>query len=244
MPTDRDAGDAPLRAVGDAVLAEQLAYYRARAPEYDRWFNREGRYDRGEASTAAWLAELDVVRAALAATIVSGSRVVELAAGTGLWTRELLALGAQVTVIDAAPEMLAELRARVGDTVDVVVADLFSWTPAERFDATVSCFFMSHVPDERFDAFAATVASALRPGGSVFLLDGLAEPSSTADDHELPLSGDQTMRRRLDDGREFTIVKRFRGDAELAGAFEPHGIDLDVRRSSTYFQFAVGTRRP
>lgn len=29
------------------LLAEQLAYYRARAGEYDQWFLREGRYDRG-----------------------------------------------------------------------------------------------------------------------------------------------------------------------------------------------------
>jgi demethylmenaquinone methyltransferase/2-methoxy-6-polyprenyl-1,4-benzoquinol methylase len=29
------------------ILAEQLAYYRARASEYDEWFQREGRYDHG-----------------------------------------------------------------------------------------------------------------------------------------------------------------------------------------------------
>jgi hypothetical protein len=28
-----------------AILDEQLAYYRARAPEYDEWFLRHGRYD-------------------------------------------------------------------------------------------------------------------------------------------------------------------------------------------------------
>jgi len=26
----------------DPILAEQLAYYRARAREYDKWFRREG----------------------------------------------------------------------------------------------------------------------------------------------------------------------------------------------------------
>ena len=29
------------------LLDEQMAYYRARADEYDEWFFREGRYDRG-----------------------------------------------------------------------------------------------------------------------------------------------------------------------------------------------------
>ena len=38
----------------DEVLASQRAYYRARASEYDAWFLRQGRYDRGEAHRAQW----------------------------------------------------------------------------------------------------------------------------------------------------------------------------------------------
>ena len=29
------------------LLGEQVEYYRARAEEYDEWFFRQGRYDRG-----------------------------------------------------------------------------------------------------------------------------------------------------------------------------------------------------
>ena len=53
----------------DAILAGQQAYYRARAPEYDQWFLRQGRYDRGPEETAAWFSEVrrldDVLRAVL-----------------------------------------------------------------------------------------------------------------------------------------------------------------------------------
>ena len=31
----------------DGLLAEQIEYYRARAPEYDEWWVREGRWDLG-----------------------------------------------------------------------------------------------------------------------------------------------------------------------------------------------------
>src|SRR6478752_6177481 len=37
-----------------------LAYYEARAPEYDDWYLRRGRYARGPVHDAAWNAELDV----------------------------------------------------------------------------------------------------------------------------------------------------------------------------------------
>lgn len=30
-----------------SLLHHQIAYYRARATEYDEWFYRQGRYDRG-----------------------------------------------------------------------------------------------------------------------------------------------------------------------------------------------------
>ncbi|HWB12935.1 MAG TPA: hypothetical protein VG826_27165 [Pirellulales bacterium] len=40
--------------MNDDLLHEQLAYYRARAAEYDQWFLRQGRYDRGEEHRIQW----------------------------------------------------------------------------------------------------------------------------------------------------------------------------------------------
>ena len=40
-----------------ALLTEQLDYYRARAGEYDSWWLRQGRFDRGAEANAAWFAE-------------------------------------------------------------------------------------------------------------------------------------------------------------------------------------------
>jgi len=38
----------------EPVLLEQVAYYRARAGEYERWWLRQGRYDRGPVATRRW----------------------------------------------------------------------------------------------------------------------------------------------------------------------------------------------
>jgi SAM-dependent methyltransferase len=228
-------------AVPPAILDEQLAYYRARAPEYDEWFHRHGRYDRGEDRNAAWHAELEQVRGWLLALRLAHLDVLELAPGTGLWTEVLLDAGATVTAVDAAPEMLDALRRRcVGPRLTALRADLFHWSPPRRFDAAVACFFMSHVPDERFDTFLGLVASSLRPGGCAFLLDGLREATSTARDHVLGEDGAQTMLRRLDDGRTYEIVKVFRSDDELVSACARAGLDVEVRRTATYFHVVTG----
>jgi len=56
-----------MRAMQDfTLLQEQLDYYRARAAEYDEWWLRRGRYDRGPVLNGKWFAESAEVRSALA----------------------------------------------------------------------------------------------------------------------------------------------------------------------------------
>jgi ubiquinone/menaquinone biosynthesis C-methylase UbiE len=227
------------------LLAGQVDYYRVRAPEYDRWFLRQGRYDRGEAATAAWFAELGEVRAALARLPIEGDEVLELAAGTGIWTELLIGRARHVTAVDASPEMLALNRRRLGGgarSVSYVVADLFQWRPERLFDAAVLCFWISHVPGARLDDFLRGLAAMVRPGGAVFFLDTLAEPTATSSDHQLPAEDEEVMLRRLDDGREFRIVKNFWSAGELVTRFRAAGLDVAVHQTRRYFQFGAGTR--
>ncbi len=65
------------------VLSEQLAYYRARAPEYDDWWFRRGRYDDGPEAGAAWAEQVAALEARVEALALTGD-VLELACGTGL----------------------------------------------------------------------------------------------------------------------------------------------------------------
>ena len=95
------------------ILKQQIAYYRARANEYDEWFFREGRYDRGEEHRRDWLAEVAQVQAALKQAQPNG-RILELACGTGLWTQHLLPSSEELTAVDASPEMLDLCRKRLG----------------------------------------------------------------------------------------------------------------------------------
>ena len=172
-----------------AVLLEQVAYYRARAGEYDQWWMRQGRYDRGPDATRRWFAEADEVRAALDALALDGAEALELAPGSGLWTERLAARAARVTAVDASEEMIDLCRHRLGplaDRVDFVLADLFDWEPSRGYDLVVFCFWISHVPDRRLDEFLRDGCTGVAPGGSVFFLDGRPEPTSTATDHVLP----------------------------------------------------------
>jgi SAM-dependent methyltransferase len=225
----------------DALLAEQLDYYRARAGEYDRWWNREGRFDRGAEANARWFAEAAELERVLARFDPHGD-VLELACGTGLWTRHLVGPAAHLTAVDAAEEVLAINRARVGDpSVEYVQADLFAWTPPPAaYDACFFSFWLSHVPDDRFAAFWETVRGALRRGGRVLFIDSARAERSKAVDHVMPGADEVTESRRLDDGREFRIVKRYY-DSALEDELASLGWDCTVGSTGEFFVYGVAT---
>jgi SAM-dependent methyltransferase len=231
---------------GARLLDEQLAYYRARAPEYDEWWRRFGRYDRGPEATSRWTAEVAEVEAALDRFAPRGS-VLELACGTGWWTERLARQADRLTCVDASPEVIGLNRRRLADArlpaPTYIEADLFAWTPAARFDVVFFSFWLSHVPPERFQSFWAAVAGALAPGGRVFFIDSLAEETSTARDHRLPRVGDVVQERRLNDGRTFRVVKLFHDPDELAAELQRLGWEANVARTATYFLHGTAGRR-
>jgi SAM-dependent methyltransferase len=224
-------------------LEEQRSYYRARAGEYDDWWLRRGRYDRGPDHNRRWHAEAEKLLEALRAFGPKG-RVLELACGTGLWTEQLVQFAKRVTAVDASPEMLSIARERVsGPAVRYVEADIFSWHSDALYDVVFFSFWLSHVPPDRFAPFWDTVRSCLAPGGRVFFLDSLYSETSTAQDHRLGEPTAVTARRRLNDGREFEIFKVFYGPGELARRLAELGWAATVCQTETYFLYGSGTPR-
>ncbi len=113
------------------ILQEHLDYYRARAGEYDEWWYRQGRYDRGPAEITQWFSQVGEVRAVVR-SVQPVESILEVASGTGIWTKEFIALGQRVTAVDASPEVLAINRARLANT-KVFEAGLAGWGAALHF---------------------------------------------------------------------------------------------------------------
>jgi SAM-dependent methyltransferase len=182
----------------DHLLGEQVAYYRALAPDYlDQGLDLPG----GDALTEA-----------LTAFQPRGS-VLELACGPGVWTGQLLRYAADVTAVDASAEMLAIAAARVStERVRFIQADIFAWRPDRRYDVVFFGFWLSHVPAERFASFWSLVADCLKPQGRVFF----ADDAYRTPDELVEGPSSSTIRRQIPDGTAYRIVKvpHQRGDLE------------------------------
>jgi demethylmenaquinone methyltransferase/2-methoxy-6-polyprenyl-1,4-benzoquinol methylase len=222
----------------ERLLAEQRRYYRERAPEYDDWWFRRGGYVLDAETAARWFADVRELEEALDAFGPRGD-VLELAAGTGIWTRRLLQYADRVTAVDAVPEVLELNRARTGGAAEYVFADVFAWEPPREFDLCFFAFWHSHVPSGHFEAFWQLVGRALKPAGRVFLVDN----ARLGDSRHLVSASGELARRRLSDGREFDIVKRFWAPEELAREVAAVGWRLNVQTTANgYFIYAPGER--
>ena len=226
------------------ILKDQVEYYRARAGEYDEWWFRSGRWDRGEEFNAVWREEGAVVEHELIRWLEARrpDSVLELACGTGLFTRHLAPRVAHLTAVDASAEVIAINRARVARNVEYVQADLFEWRPARRYDAVFFSFWLSHVPEDRFEAFWDTVAAALRTGGVAYLIDSAFDATSMAKDHPLPNRETGLVTRKLNDGREFRIVKVYHRPDALEAKLSALGWRPCIAQTGRYFVYGEAAR--
>jgi demethylmenaquinone methyltransferase/2-methoxy-6-polyprenyl-1,4-benzoquinol methylase len=215
----------------DALLDEQLAYYRARAPEYSK-----------TALPELPIGDLPSARAAVITEIEALGQlgdVLELACGPGTWTAELSRGAASVTAVDGAPEMLRLAATKVNDErVRFEEANVFEWEPDQLYDLVFFGFWLSHVPLERFEEFWSLVARSLKPGGRVaFVDDAYRTPDELVEGAE-----SSVIRRQLTDGSQYRAVKVPHTPDGLEQRLRRRGWDISVRSVGGPFFWGSGRR--
>lgn len=192
-----------------SLLGEQIAYYRARAPEYEQ----DGVYRGAE---PLMLRAIDAVP--------PGRDVLELACGTGVWTQLLAQRSHTLTAVDASPEMMEFARPRAPEA-SFVVADIFGWRPPRRFDVVFFGAWLSHVPDSRFASFWTLLADCLVDGGRVVFVD-----EHVAGAGKERWLRDEVVARTLLDGSTFRVVKRYVDPDRLVRRLAELGWHAEVTR--------------
>lgn len=213
----------------DLVLAEQVAYYRARAAEYD--------------ATSPVPAD-DASRRKLVHAIEAFAprgRVLEIACGTGQWTTTLAKHASELTAIDSSPEMLAIASSRIqDDRVRFIQADIFGWLPDGRYDVVFFSAWLSHVPPQRFDRFWALAAECLDQTGRVFFIDEL--PAVEAHEQVIHKGAAPLVERQLRSGARYRTVKVFYQPDELENRLTALGWKITVHPVGWRFFCANGHR--
>jgi SAM-dependent methyltransferase len=203
------------------------AHYRHRAAEYDLTS-----YEDVPRADRRIEALLDQLR--------PDGDILEIACGTGIWTRHLAGHARSLTALDAAPEMIALARQRVADpSVAFVAADVLDWVPLRRYDTVFFGFWLSHVPASAFGRFWSVVRSALAGDGRVLFVDDLPEAAG----RETYLAGSgEIVERQLRDGTRHQLVKLVRDQPALTQQLTELGWHATMTQSGP--DWLLGEVRP
>lgn len=101
---------------------------------------------------------------------IAGRSVLDAGCGPGLYARELVARGAEVTGFDQSADMVALARRRLESRATITQHDLafpLGWIPADTFDAAIMTLVIHYVPDRV--ACLRELHRVLRPEGRLIV---------------------------------------------------------------------------
>jgi ubiquinone/menaquinone biosynthesis C-methylase UbiE len=163
------------------------AYYDARAPEYDDWYDGQGLFAGRE--RPGWKEELAALEAALRS--LPPARTLDVACGTGYLTRWL---PGEVTGLDQSEGMLAEARSRLPEAA-LVRGDALDRLPFAdgAFERVFTGHFYRHLVPAARGRF---LAEARRLSPELAVVDSAG-------------SGEEWQERALNDGTRWRVYKRW-----------------------------------
>ena len=155
-----------------------------------------------------------------------GKNVLEIACGSGYWTRVIGEAAASVLAVDIDEEIMkyAVERCRDLPSVRFRKADAFTLEGvAGDFNAAAAIWWYSHVPRRRMPEFMAALNSRLQPGAAVMFVDELPHAGFKRDNDE---NGDTLEIHALSGGRKFSVIKNFPSEDGIRAALSDFGEDI------------------
>ncbi len=202
-------------------------YYAARAPEYDNVYAKPERQN-DLRLIEGWLPE-----------VFARSTVLEVACGTGYWTKFIAGAAAHIVAVDSAPETIRVAKRRnFSENVEFVVGDAYALPDTSRkCSAGFAGFWYSHVPKSRVREFLLGFHAHLESGARVVLLDNQFVAGSSTPIAERDADGNTYQTRALDNGTIHRVLKNFPSESELRAATE--GLCSNLRYRAWQYYWAV-----
>ena len=209
------------------MITEQSAqFYAKSASNHDRIYDRPERQD-----------DLADMREHVA-DVLRGHTVLELACGTGYWTRLLAEVADHVVATDINPEMIAmaQLRKLPVDKVTLRVADAYD-LPGDLgdFTAVFIGFWWSHVRRDQQEKLLAQVKAKYGKDLLVVLLDDAYVEGSSETVARTDLEGNTYQIRTAPDGERYEIPKSYPSDSALRKKLASSVREIKIVRLEYYW---------
>jgi ubiquinone/menaquinone biosynthesis C-methylase UbiE len=201
-------------------------YYAERAKEHDKVYLKAERQD-----------DIKKLHKYLKEAF-SGLNVLETACGTGYWTKTISEAANSILSTDYNNEVLEIAKSREYhiSNVSFIQDDAYLLSKVnKKHSAGFAGFFWSHIPLIRIEDFLAVFHSKLEPGAKVVFIDnsfvdGSSTPISRTDE-----DGNTYQIRKLDNGKEFKILKNFPTETYLKKLLIKYSDDINIKKLEYYW---------
>jgi ubiquinone/menaquinone biosynthesis C-methylase UbiE len=226
----------------DADLRQSmLRYYDQRAAEY------EEAYVLGTGTAS--IPDPDVFRreaselTGIAARLVRG-RIIDLACGTGHWLPHYAGQCSNITLFDQSARMLDRCRTKVAsldiaDRTSIVQGDVFGHAFDEHaYDTALVGFLISHLSEDEERRLFELLRHMLDSDGRFLIFDSAYSTERRRFNAKV-----ERQERRLNDGSQFEIYKRYLDRQDVARWAESYGADLAMEYYGIAFLAVSGRFR-
>lgn len=212
------------------MITEQSAQFYAKiASNHDRIYDRAERQE-----------DLAAMRGHVA-EVLRGHTVLELACGTGYWTRIIAETADKVVATDINPEMIAmaQLRKLAPGKVTLRVADARD-LPADigDFTAVFIGFWWSHVKREEYERFLAQLKARVGKDVLVVMIDDAYVEGSSETVARTDLEGNTYQIRSAPDGERYEIPKTYPSDSALRKKLASSVREIKIVRNEYYWMLS------
>ena len=194
------------------------AYYSARAQYMAKDFEDDPR---------EWVQEIIAELMALG----RDRTVLEVACGTGNWTRLVSKCARSITATDYSEKMLEVARSRQIPNARFLQADAYDLGGVgnERCEFGFAMWLASHLALSRWHEFITAFHAHLKPGAKVLLVDDIRRADDGDPWFSKLATRDSYEIRRLPNGESYEIVKTYFTPDQLRSLLQPHAENIQLR---------------
>ncbi len=222
-----------------AVENSMMCYYNDRAKEYDAIFSGGG-----PASCKPDVYKKDIAKLQEMLSKFGNGNVIDIGCGTGFWLQYYYMNCEKFTFLDISPNMLQKCKYRAEyynllNQSAFIQEDILKWNVSadvngnnkvytnnkeevstlQAYDCVFSGFVLGHFMTAQEELFFKKVKQLLKPGGKIFLIDNTWSKWRAKDEHK-----EDIEKRKLSDGREYLIYKKYFTKEEIQDIFAKYSI--------------------
>lgn len=208
-----------------SMNSDIISYYKERAKEYDRIYNKPERQN-----------DLLLAEQILQNTFANKD-VFEIACGTGYWTEKISITAKNILATDINDTVIQIAKSKSYSLAKVKfqVADLFNLTNVNQHESLFGGFIWSHIKLQDLNTFVGIINSLVENKGTVVFIDNNYVSGSSLLITEKDKFGNTYQTRALENGTMHKVLKNFPTEAFIRELLANKASDVQLINLKYYW---------